>query len=200
LRVAGDHPVGSPTPADTVGATQSEELLERYEGYRKRQAARLVQMLPRDAVRPMYRRAREEAQRAGTLGEGGEDDPLALLVTFCHGLLPLPPFAVWLADLYAHPDGHLVDLAESAEAPTAEAPSTMEVRQVEYNGRPWLARLRSFREQDLWRGYIAFEERDSGRVHRTATVFCEDHPADLRERFLSFESTALEAFLRSALP
>lgn len=198
--VVGDHRMGSRTATDTVGSTQPAELMERYEGYRRRQAARLVQMLPRDAVRPLYRRAREEARRSGTLGEGGEDDPLALLVAFCHDLLPLPPFEVWLADLHAHPDGHLTDLAESAEGPTAETPSTMEVRQVEYNGRPWLARLRSFREQELWRGYIAFEERDSGRVHRTAAVFCEDHPADLRERFLSFESTALEAFLRSALP
>ena len=197
MRVAGDLPgraVGS------VESTQTEEHQGRYEAYRRRQAARLIQMLPRDAVRPLYRRARDEARRRGKLGEGGEEDPLALLVDFCQRLLPLPTFEVWLEDLQRYPDGHLTDLAESAEGPTAEAPSTMEVRSMEYNGRPWLARLRSFREQDLWRGYIAFEERDSGRVHRTAAVFCEDHPSCLRERFLSFESAALEAFLRSALP
>jgi hypothetical protein len=193
----GDSPG---TVVDAVGPAPTEELRGRYEAYRRRQAAKLVQMLPRDAVRPLYRRARDEARREGMLREGGEGDPLALLMAYCQGLLPLPPYDVWCSDLRSHPDGHLTDLAESAEAPTAEAPSTMEVRSVDYNGRPWLARLRSFREQDLWRGYIAFEERDSGRVHRTATVFCEDHPSDLRDRFLSFEAAALEAFLRSALP
>ena len=192
--VAGD------LPAPAVGSTRTDEVSARYEAYRRRQAVRLVQMLPRDAVRPLYRRARDEALRVGSLGDAGAHDPLALLVDFCQRLLPLPPFEVWLGDLQAHPDGHLADLAESADGPTAEAPATMEVRSVEYRGRPWLARLRSFREQDLWRGYIAFEEGGSGRVHRTATVFCEHHPSELRERFLSFESTALEAFLRSALP
>jgi hypothetical protein len=199
--VAGDVPARTAAAVgDSIGATQADELHERYLAYRRRQAARLVQMLPRDAVRPLYRRAREEAKRCGALNGGSEDDPLALLVDYCQGLLPLPTFDLWLHDLHRYPDGHLADLAESNDAPTAEAPSTMEVRIVEYLGRPWLARLRSFRDEDLWRGYIAFEERDSGRVHRTAAVFCEDHPSDLRDRFLSFESTALEAFLRSALP
>lgn len=184
----------------SVDAEEGEELVTRYEAYRRRQAARLVQMLPRDAIRPLYRRARDEAQRSGALGPAGDDDPLALLVAFCHDLLPLPPFEVWLGDLKAHPDGHLLDLAESADGPTPDAPSTMEERVVEYHGRPWRARLRSFRDEGLWRGYIAFEEHETGRVHRTAAVFCEDDPGDLRERFLSFESTALEAFLRSALP
>ena len=196
--VVGDFPARGQGRA--VGSTWTDGSPQQYEAYRRRQAVRLVQMLPRDAVRPLYRRARDEARRLGALAEGGEDDPLALLVDYCLRLLPLPPFEVWLGDLRAHPDGHLTDLAESAEGPTAEAPSTMEVRSVEYNGRAWLARLRSFREQDLWRGYIAFEEGDSGCVHRTAAVFCEHHPSDLRERFLSFESAALQAFLRSALP
>jgi len=192
--------VSTGLPSGSVEGTPSDELRQRYGAYRRRQAARLVQMLPQPAVRPLYRRAREEARRHGALEASGEEDPLALLVGFCEHLLPLPPFAMWLDDLERHPDAHLVDLAESPEAPTAEAPSTMEVRAVEYNGQPWVARLRSFRDQDFWRGYIAFEERASGRVHRTATVFCEGDPTDLRERFLSFESTALEAFLRSALP
>lgn len=186
--------VGSPEP----GA--DEDLRGRYAAYRRRQAARLVQMLPREAVRPLYRRARAECERPALEVVGTEDDPLALLVAFSERILPLPPFEVWLDDLQRHPDGHLTDLADSVDGPTAEAPSTMEVRSVDYHGRPWLARLRSFCDAGLWRAYIAFEERDSGRVHRTAAVFCEAHPADLRERFLSFEPATLEAFLRSALP
>ena len=117
-----------------------------------------MQLLPREAVRPLYRRARDEARRADALADGGEADPLALLARFCRRLLPLPPFEVWREDLRSHPEGHFADLEESADVPTADAPSTMEVRSLEVRGRPWLAHLRSFREAGLWRGYISFEE------------------------------------------
>jgi hypothetical protein len=63
-----------------------------------------------------------------------------------------------------------------------------------------MAHLRSFRDGDAWRGYIAFEEQASKNVHRTALIFRESDPADLRDRFLDFEAVALAAFLRSALP
>lgn len=185
---------------DPLQHVSEAELRSRYEAYRRRQASRLVQMLPREAVRPLYRRARDEARRADALADGGEGDPLALLVRYCERLLPLPPFDVWREDLGAHPEGHFADLEESADVPTAAAPSTMEVRALEVAGRPWLAHLRSFREAGLWRGYISFEEEGSGRAHRTAAVFCEPDAGELRERFLSFEHAALEAFLRSALP
>lgn len=195
--VAGDL-AGRAT--DSVHLVAEEELQERYVAYCRRQAARLVQMLPREAVRPLYRRAREEALRADALSDAGEDDPLALLVRYCQGLLPLPPFHVWMDDLRAHPDGHYADMEESVEGPTADAPSTMEVRPMTLHGRAWRAQLRSFRDAGLWRGYISFQEEGSERVHRTAAVFCEEGPGELRERFLSFESATLEAFLRSALP
>lgn len=195
--VATAFPQSSSAPA---GWLTQDELRKRYGAYRRRQAARLVQMLPKEAIRPLYRRARAAALRAGvSSGELG-GDPLALLVGFCETLLPLPPFATWCADLESHPDAHFADMEESVDGPTAEAPSTMDAREVRYGGRPWMARLRSFRDADLWRGYIAFEERGSGQVHRTATVFCEHRAHDLRERFASFDSSALEAFLRSALP
>ena len=95
---------------------------------------------------------------------------------------------------------HLEDLDDSAAAPTAEAPATVEARPFEYGGAPWIAYLRSFRDGAAWRGYIAFEEHASRRVHRTALIFRESNPADLRERFLDFAPVALGAFLRSALP
>lgn len=195
--VAGGHLVPERDPLQYLA---EEELRERYDAYRRRQAARLVQMLPRDAVRPLYRRARAEAARADALIHDGADDPLALLVHYCQDLLPLPPFQVWLDDLRHHPDGHFADLEESTDGPTADAPSTMEVRPMVVQGRPWVAQLRSFREAGLWRGYIAFQEEGSSCAHRTAAVFCEDGPGALRERFLAFENTTLEAFLRSALP
>ncbi len=195
--VAGEIAVRGYDPLQHVA---DAELRERYEGYCHRQASRLVRLLPRDAVRPLYRRARDEARRADALADGGESDPLALLVRYCRNLLPLPPFEVWREDLRSHPEGHFIDLEESADVPTADAPSTMEVRSLEVHGRTWLAHLRSFRDAGLWRGYISFEEEGSGRVHRTAVVFCESNAGELRERFLSFEHAALEAFLRSALP
>ena len=185
---------------DPLQYVAEAELRERYEAYRRRQAARLVRMLPREAIRPLYRRAREEAPRGDAVGDGGEADPLGLLLRYCEQLLPLPPFPLWAEDLRRHPDGHFADLEESTDGPTPEAPSTMEVRPLMVQGRPWLARLRTFREAGLWRGYISFKEEGSGRVHRTATVFCESRADELRERFVSFEQTTLEAFLRSALP
>lgn len=195
--VSGELPARGPDPLRFVAA---EELEGRYRAYRRRQAARLVQMLPREAIRPLYRRAREEALRSDALSDGGEADPLALLIAYCERLLPLPTFAVWADDLRLHPDGHFADLEEAVDGPTPEAPSTMEVRAVTVRGRPWTAHLRSFRQDGLWRGYISFEDAGSGRTHRTAAVFCEQGASELRERFLSFEDAALEAFLRSALP
>lgn len=180
-------PGTAPSPDGEV-----EDLRRRYGAYRRRHAARLMHLVPREAVRPLYRRA-----RAGT--EDGED-PLELLLRYCETLLPLPPFDVWHEDLVRSPEAHLQDLDESPDAPTSEAPSTVEVRSIVYHGRPWLARLKSYRDRGVWRGYIAFADESAGRTHRTAPVFRESDPVALRERFLSFEPVALEAFLRSALP
>jgi len=177
----------------------TEELRAQYRAYRVRQAWGLIRMLPREVIRPLYRRA--------LLKEGvpapRSTDSLAVLLEYCEGLLPLPPFEVWMEDVTLHPVAHLHDLDDSAEVPTATAPVTMEARLFDYVGEPWIAHLRSFRDGGTWRGYIAFQEQSSGtsgRVHRTALVFRESDPADLRERFLSFEPAALGAFLRSALP
>ncbi len=181
----------SKTPA--IGA---EELRRRYAAYRRRQAAYLVHLMPREAIRPMVRRARARALEESRCS----DDPLEMLVDFCETLLPLPVFEIWRADLDRHPDAHLVDVDGSARAPTAAAPSTVAVRDIVYDGLPWHARLKSFRDGAVWRGFIAFDQPDEGWVHRTTTVFREDDPMKLRERFMEFQNGALEAFLRSALP
>jgi hypothetical protein len=172
-----------------------ETLLLEYRAYRKRQARDLVGLLPKEAVRPLYRRA----VRAGH-GERQSTDPLATLVDYCETLLPLPPFERWCEDRAASPAAYLRELDDSASPPTAEAPTTVETRRFDVGGTPWMAHLRSFRDGDAWRGYIAFEEQASKNVHRTALIFRESDPADLRDRFLDFEAVALAAFLRSALP
>ena len=182
------------TPSNPIPRPRGEELRVRYAAYRRRHATRLVHLLPKEAIRPLYRRAS---------GEGDRDpgsDPLQLLVTFCESLLPLPPFEVWEHDLRSHPEAHLHDLDESPAAPTADAPSTLAVRPLDAEGSRWWAQLRSFRDESVWRGYIAYEDVDTGRLVRTALIFTEEHPTDVRERFLDLEIETLRAFLRSTLP
>lgn len=172
-----------------------DELRAQYRAYRRRQARALVRMLPRDAIRPLYRRATQRA-----VSDDPYVDPLAKLVAYCETLLPLPPFDVWCADRTLHPEEHLRDLDDSAEAPTAEAPATVESRALDIAGRTWVAHLKSFRDGVTWRGFIAFEDSRSHVVHRTAVIFREWAPGDVRERFQSFDPAALAAFFRSALP
>lgn len=59
-------------------------------------------------------------------------DPLAVLLEYCEELLPLPPFDVWMEDVRRNPSDHLRDLDDSADAPTAAAPATLEVRTFEW--------------------------------------------------------------------
>ena len=174
--------------------TSEDELLAEYEEYRLRQARRLVALLPRDAIRPLYRTACDDPALAME-----PDDPLGLLAAYCLRLLPLPPFPVWLDDVRQNPDAYLAELVDAADAPTAVAPATLESRRLSRKEGPWVARLRGFRDRDAWRGFIAFEDEGSGTVHRTALIFREGDPRDLRRRFLGFESATLEAFLRSSL-
>lgn len=152
-------------------------------------------MVPHEAIRPLYRRA----TAAGCAPEA-DSDPLAALVAYCERLLPLPPFEVWCDDVRLNARAHLLDIDDSADAPNSEAPVTVETRDFSYADRPWTAHLRSFRDGVTWRGFIAFEDRASTSVHRTALIFRESDPVDVRKRFMSFETNALEAFLRSTLP
>lgn len=171
------------------------ELRAMYRAYRRRQARRLVAMLPREAIRPLYRAALDAAAPSDA-----DRDPLEILVDHCGRLLPLPPFPVWRDDLLASPDAHLREAEDSHEAPTAARPVTLAARAVRHEGGVWEARLRAFPQDGAWRGYVAFERSGAGASCRTAVVFREHGPEDLRDRFLEFEPVALEAFLRSSLP
>ncbi|MDZ7780912.1 MAG: hypothetical protein U5R14_13405 [Gemmatimonadota bacterium] len=181
--------VGSATARD------ESELRELYEGYRRRQARRLVAMLPREAVRPLYRAALHASPRGAS-----DPDPLRLLVEYCATLLPLPPFSVWVKDHERFPSAHLREWAESADPPTAADPVTLARRRLRCFGESWEVRVRAFHEGGAWRGFIAFEGSSPSEVHDTAVVFRETGPEQVRERFLDFEEAALEAFLRSTLP
>ena len=185
-----------PTGFDLVDPSH-DELSARYIEYRRQQARELVSLLPDEAVRPLYRRAMSASRDAAV---GSRDDPLGVLLAYCETILPLPPYSVWVEDALAHPGVYVADLADSPSAPTAAAPATLVARRFDRAGQGWVARLRGFRDRDAWRGYIAFEELGQSGVHRTALIFREAEPEDLLERFLGFESTTLDAFLRSSLP
>jgi len=144
----------------------------------------------------MYRRSCSERP----VEHDSETDSLNLLLRFCESILPLPPFDIWLEDFRDHPRSHLDDMDRSAEVPSSSTPATLETRRLVRGPDAWTVRLRGFRDGGVWRGYIAFEEQASGRVHRTALIFRERDAWDLRERFLGFEPATLEAFLRSSLP
>jgi hypothetical protein len=152
-------------------------------------------MLPSEAVRPLYRAALHEAAVAPE-----ETDAVALLVRFCEGLLPLPPFEVWLEDMTLYPALHLDDLDDAPDAPSARRPASIGERGFLFESARWTAHLRGFRDDDAWRGYISFERPGSRPLHHTSVIFRESTACELRTRFSSFEDAALEAFLRSALP
>ena len=184
----------TPPGADRLESAE-DQLVTEYEGYCRRQSRRLVSLLPREAIRPLYRAACEDSALTTE-----PNDPLGLLSAYCARLLPLPPFDVWLDDVRSHPEAYLVELMDAADAPSALAPATIETRSLSRKEGAWVARLRGFRDADVWRGFIAFEDEGSRTVHRTALIFREGDPRDLRRRFLGFESATLEAFLRSSLP
>ena len=174
-----------------------DDLRSLYDGYRRRQAARLLRMIPREAVRPLYREA-----VAASVGSDRDErsDPLALLAGYCEALMPLPPFEVWYEDFRANRGAHDEDFAaDSGVGPAAGDPATVASRPVEYRGRRWMARLRAFRDGSVWRGFISFESEPSAQC-RTAEIFCEDGLQLLKARFRSLEPQALSAFLRSCMP
>jgi hypothetical protein len=130
-----------------------------------------------------------------------EKDPLATLLLFVEELLPLPPLEVWLQDRVENLDTHLRDEFESPQAYRHSSPPvTVESRGMELDGRRWRATLNLFRRDEAWRGFIAFKPSGAeGRV-RTADIFRENDPEEIRERFLTFHNQTLQAFLRSVLP
>ena len=182
-----------PALTDLVPSTQEEERVA-YEAYCVRQVRALVGLLPREAIRPMYRKALEAGAPESA------DDPLGTLADFCSTILPLPPIDVWRDDRERFPEAHLHDMEVTPFVPTAAEPVTLEARFLPRVRGAWTARLRGYRSGEGWRGFIAFEDGTSGRTHQTAPIFREPDPVELRSRFLSFEPATLEAFLRSALP
>ena len=175
----------------THSGIDRRELEHWYVLYRRRQARRLVDLLPREAIRPMCRAAAARSSDA---------DPLERLVAFCSQILPLPPFEVWVRDLAEYPDAHLLDWDDTTEAPTVDEPATLAVRQLHRGAELWQVRLRGFAESGAWRADLAFRGPTLSDAFQTAPVFHETTAGALRDRFQGFDDDVLEGFLRSCLP
>ena len=177
-----------------TGASE-EELRHWYHAYRRRQARRLVSILPKDAVRPLYRAAL--ARKDAMTAEGA--DPLGVLVEYCVTMLPLPPFEVWLADLARHPEAHFEDWDEAVDAPSRTDPATLAARELIRGDERWRVTLCGYPHDGAWRAHLSFIGPALHDSHRTAPVFRERSAEALRDRFMDFDVTSLEAFLRSCL-
>ena len=195
------HGPGGGTPARVDRDTSPFDEVARkgrYQEYCRQQVSLLLEVIPREAVRPLYRSARTWATERG-LHES--KDPMATLRAFCHEVLPLPPFEVWLLDYEHHRAAHLTVLAPSPPPPEPMEPYAVEFRRVHYEAERWQGTLEVYRRGDAWRGLIRFQREggDEGSF-RTGEIFREDDLQDLRNRFISFTAPTLSAFLRSALP
>jgi hypothetical protein len=193
-------PAGSDSPDGTAAqrlVSEDPDLKSRYDSYRRRQAYALLSLLPQEAVRPLYGGARLWAEGMRIpLGK----DPLATLLLYLQELLPLPPFDTWMADRASHLDAHLEEEFASGPAHKRSSPPvTVESRGVEMEGRRWRASLSLFRRDDAWRGFITFRRAGDETGIRTADIFREEDPEEIRERFRSFHSNTLQAFLRSVI-
>lgn len=174
-----------------------EILFARYQWYRRRQVARLLHLIPREAIRELYAQARDWAAERGT---HDARDPMATLTSFAESLLPLPPFEVWLADRARHPLSHIEDGGDDPRSPMVPHPRRLEDRRFDYGHRSWVASLNVFREGAMWRGFLRFREVGHTRRYHTANIFLEDTARKVRERFREFDRGTLGAFLRSVLP
>ena len=196
---------------------QSEaQLRELYHRYCMAQGAALTSLLPREAIRPLYREALARTGSSSGEDAGSGNDPMGTLAEYCASILPLPPFQLWVQDFQAHRMEYLEELAKTAGPQGRSEPLEVEAVPFLSGRQQWVAGLQLFRDGDAWRGFIAFTPqagqdklapdvsgrsltRFSSQV-RTADIFREDLPEEVRNRFRDLSPAALHALLRSSLP
>lgn len=92
-------------PVDREASPSHTAILRgRYEAYCQQQVTLLLEIIPSEAVRPLYRRARTWATEEGF---HESKDPMSTLRSFCREVLPLPPFEVWQLDYANHRVAHV---------------------------------------------------------------------------------------------
>ena len=187
-----------PDPVDrTVSPSDTGAVKGRYEEYCRQQVTLLLEIIPREAVRPLYRRARIWATERGL---HDTKDPMSTLRVFCREVLPLPPFEVWRLDYENHRVAHAGGRVEWVLLAEPMDPIAVDVRRMEHEAEPWHGTLEVYRGGDAWRGLIRFQREGEEGQFRTGEIFCEDDLQDLRTRFNSFTASTMSALLRSTLP
>ena len=187
-----------PDPVDrTVSPSDTGAVKGRYEEYCRQQVTLLLEIIPREAVRPLYRRARIWATERGL---HDTKDPMSTLRVFCREVLPLPPFEVWRSDYENHRVAHAGGRVEWVLLAEPMDPIAVDVRRMEHEAEPWHGTLEVYRGGDAWRGLIRFQREGEEGQFRTGEIFCEDDLQDLRTRFNSFIASTMSALLRSTLP
>ena len=196
-----DRPDGRKAPPDPVDRTVSPSdtgaVKGRYEEYCRQQVTLLLEIIPREAVRPLYRRARIWATERGL---HDTKDPMSTLRVFCRELLPLPPFEVWRLDYENHRVAHAGGRVEWVLLAEPMDPIAVDVRRMEHEAEPWHGTLEVYQSGAAWRGLIRFQREGEEGQFRTGEIFCEDDLQDLRTRFNSFTASTMSALLRSTLP
>ena len=187
-----------PDPVDlTVSPSDTGAVKGRYEEYCRQQVTLLLEIIPREAVRPLYRRARIWATERGLYDT---KDPMSTLRVFCREVLPLPPFEVWRLDYENHRVAHAGGRVEWVLLAEPMDPIAVDVRRMEHEAEPWHGTLEVYRGGDAWRGLIRFQREGEEGQFRTGEIFREDDLQDLRTRFNSFTASTMSALLRSTLP
>ena len=185
-------------PVDREASPSHTAVLRgRYEAYCQQQVTLLLEIIPSEAVRPLYRRARTWATEEGF---HESKDPMSTLRSFCREVLLLPPFEVWQLDYANHRVAHVSAGVERSPLVEPMEPIAVDVRRIEHEEEPWQGTLEVYRGGDVWRGLIRFQRDGEEGYFRTGEIFCEDDLQDLRDRFISFTAPTMSAFLRSTLP
>lgn len=168
-----------------------------YERYCDHEARELLNLVPREGLRAIYREARSRfrGDAPGTTAAGGGDS-MGLMVRCARELLPLPPYRVWLESYLADRAPYLAAM-DVASAPERPEPVLVDVRSLDAG---WMAGLHLSRDDHGWRGFLRFHRPPGTESHQTADIFRGDDPDELRDRFRGFHSATLDAFLRSVLP
>ncbi len=208
---------GFSSSASRSRAPGLEGLRGLYERYCDHEARQLLTLIPKEGLRAVYaearalHRAEQPTVPPGTSAPGPETagghattevdhapvvDPLALAVEFVRGVLPLPPWEVWVHHYLRDRRPFLEALGVEA-FPAREEPVLVDVRTL---GPDWTVGLQLFCRDREWRGFLCFMSRSDGLEYRTTEIFRGARPEEFRDRFRDFQPATLEAFFRSVAP
>lgn len=204
----GRYSSATPARREQFPGAFPDTLRGLYEKYCAAEAADLLSLVPQSALRDFLRRAStwaaQEIEGSSDTVRSlsvfrdklSHDDALAQVRRYAHSILPLPSYEVWVRSYLENRTAYL-DRLGVATAPQSEEPVMVAIQEF---GEGWYAALYLSNQNEGWSGSIHFHRSEAVRSYRTAEIFREENPAEIRARFVSFDSATLHAFLRSVLP